>query len=153
LHANNANQALDRILHFFPPERHQQLWMDLSLNLKAMVAQQLVPTPDGKGRRAVVEVLLNTPLAQDLIRKGDVPALKPLMAKSNELGMQTFDQALFELYRAGEITYEDALSHADSANDLRLMIKLDSENDDALEDATASLKLQDDYEENTGRRF
>jgi twitching motility protein PilU len=112
-----------------------------------------VPTPDGKGRRAVVEVLLNTPLAQDLIRKGDVPALKPLMAKSNELGMQTFDQALFELYRAGEITYEDALSHADSANDLRLMIKLDSENDDALEDATASLKLQDDYEENTGRRF
>jgi len=124
LHANNANQALDRILHFFPAERHNQLWMDLSLNLKGMVAQQLIPTADGKGRRAVVEVLLNTPLAQDLIRKGEVHQLKELMKKSNELGMQTFDQALYELYKAGEITYEDALSHADSANDLRLMIKL-----------------------------
>lgn len=125
LHANNANQALDRILHFFPPERHNQLWMDLSLNLKGMVAQQLIPTADGKGRRAVVEVLLNTPLAQDLIRKGEVHQLKELMKKSNEHGMQTFDQALYDLYKAGEITYEDALSHADSANDLRLMIKLD----------------------------
>lgn len=124
LHANNANQALDRILHFFPPERHNQLWMDLSLNLKGMVAQQLIATADGNGRRAVVEVLLNTPLAQDMIRKGEVHQLKELMKKSNEHGMQTFDQALYELYTAGEITYEDALAHADSANDLRLMIKL-----------------------------
>ena len=98
LHANNANQALDRILHFFPPERHTQLWMDLSLNLKAMVAQQLIPTRDGQGRRACVEILLNTPLAADLIRKGDVAALKDLMRQSNEQGMQTFDQALYELY-------------------------------------------------------
>lgn len=150
LHANNANQALDRIMHFFPPERHSQLWMDLSLNLKAMVAQQLVPTPDGKGRRAVVEVLLNTPLAADVIRKGDVPALKPLMARSNEVGMQTFDQALFELYKQGEITYEDALAHADSANDLRLMIKLDAEGKSDASQAVfgeeeEKFKIQDDY--------
>ena len=114
LHANNANQALDRIIHFFPTEMHQQVWMDLSLNLKAIVAQQLIPTPDGKGRRAAIEVMLNTPLAADLIRKGDVHELKSLMARSNELGMQTFDQALYRLYSQGEITYEDALAHADS---------------------------------------
>jgi len=129
LHANNANQALDRIIHFFPVELHQQVWMDLSLNLKAIVAQQLIPTPDGKGRRAAIEVLLNTPLAADMIRKGEVHELKPLMARSGELGMQTFDQALYKLYSQGEITYEDALAHADSANDLRLMIKLGSEAD------------------------
>tara|TARA_Y100001956_G_scaffold12442_1_gene11657 strand:- start:2082 stop:3152 length:1071 start_codon:yes stop_codon:yes gene_type:complete len=129
LHANNANQALDRIIHFFPNEMHQQVWMDLSLNLKAIVAQQLIPTPDGKGRRAAIEVLLNTPLAADMIRKGEVHELKPLMARSNEVGMQTFDQALYKLYSTGEITYEDALAHADSANDLRLMIKLGSETD------------------------
>jgi twitching motility protein PilU len=126
LHANNANQALDRIINFFPADRHQQVWMDLSLNLRAIVAQQLVPTPDGKGRRAVIEVLINTPLAADLIRRGEVHELKPLMKRSNELGMQTFDQALYILYSQGEITYEDALAHADSANDLRLMIKLGS---------------------------
>ena len=129
LHANNANQALDRIIHFFPNEMHQQVWMDLSLNLKAIVAQQLIPTPDGKGRRAAIEVMLNTPLAADMIRKGEVHELKPLMARSNEVGMQTFDQALYKLYSSGEITYEDALAHADSANDLRLMIKLGSETD------------------------
>jgi len=128
LHANNANQALDRIIHFFPADRHGQLWMDLSLNLKAIVAQQLVPTPDGNGRRAVIEVMLNTPLASDMIRKAEVHGLKELMKKSNELGMQTFDQALFALYDGGEITYEDALLHADSPNDLRLMIKLAQEN-------------------------
>ena len=127
LHANNANQALDRILHFFPADRHRQLWMDLSLNLKAMVAQQLVPTPDGRGRRACIEILLNTPLVSDLIRKGKVSDLKELMKRSTEIGMQTFDQALYELYDAGQITYEDALAHADSANDLRLLIKLASE--------------------------
>lgn len=150
LHANNANQALDRIMHFFPSERHSQLWMDLSLNLKAMVAQQLIPTPDGNGRRAVVEVLLNTPLAADIIRKGDVPGLKPLMARSNEVGMQTFDQALFELYKQGEITYEDALAHADSANDLRLMIKLEAEGKSGASPASFEaeedkFKIQGDY--------
>jgi len=142
LHANNANQALERIIHFFPADRHQQIWMDLSLNLKAIVAQQLVPTVDGKGRRAVIEVLINTPLAADLIRKGEVHELKPLMKRSTELGMQTFDQALYQLYRDGEISYEDALAHADSANDLRLMIKLVSETDaDHLTNITQGLSL------------
>jgi len=144
LHANNANQALDRILHFFPAERHPQLWMDLSLNLRGMIAQQLVPTPDGKSRRAVVEVLLNTPLAADLIRKGEVRKLKELMKRSSEQGMQTFDQALYVLYTRGEITYEDAIAHADSANDLRLMIKLErDDNAEVLEKSTAGLTLEE----------
>ena len=143
LHANNANQALDRIVHFFPADRHHQLWMDLSLNLRGMVAQQLVPTPDGKGRRAVVEIMLNTPLVADHIRKGEVHLLKPLMAKSRELGMQTFDQALFDLYTAGEITYEDALAYADAPNDLRLMIKLGSEsNAQYLDSVTQGLSIE-----------
>ncbi len=126
LHANNANQALDRILHFFPKEKHNQILLDLSLNLKSIVAQQLIPTPDGTGRRAAIEVLIGTPLVSDHIRKGEVHLLKELMKRSTELGMQTFDQALFKLFKSGEITYEDALHHADSANDLRLLIKLDS---------------------------
>lgn len=148
LHANNANQALDRIIHFFPADTHQQVWMDLSLNLKGIVAQQLLPTPDGKGRRAAIEVMLNTPLASDMIRKGEVHELKPLMARSNELGMQTFDQALYKLYSQGEITYEDALLHADSANDLRLLIKLGSETDGKyLMSEEASLSIQGDDEE------
>lgn len=143
LHANNANQALDRIIHFFPADRHGQLWMDLSLNLRGIVAQQLIPTPDGLGRRACLEVLLNTPLAADIIRKGNVHELKELMKRSNEQGMQTFDQALYELYDAGEITYEDALSHADSPNDLRLMIKLGSESDATyLSHAADELSMQ-----------
>lgn len=124
LHANNANQALDRIINFFPSDRHHQVWMDLSLNLRGMVAQQLVPTIDGKGRRAAIEILLNTPLVSDTIKKGDVHALKEIMTKSTEAGMQTFDQALYNLYRGGEISYESALASADSANDLRLLIKL-----------------------------
>jgi twitching motility protein PilU len=124
LHANNANQALDRIIHFFPHDRHQQVWMDLSLNLRAIVAQQLIPTVDGQSRRASVEVLINTPLVADHIRKGEVHLLKELMSKSTEQGMQTFDQALYKLYAAGEISYDSALAYADSANDLRLMIKL-----------------------------
>ncbi len=148
LHANNANQALDRIIHFFPADRHQQLWMDLSLNLKGIVAQQLIPTPDGNGRRACLEVLLNTPLASDMIRKGEVADLKELMKKSTEQGMQTFDQALFELYDQGEITYEDALAHADSSNDLRLMIKLKSETDsEYLSHAADELTLQRDEDD------
>ncbi|OZG74257.1 type IV pili twitching motility protein PilT [Hahella sp. CCB-MM4] len=145
LHANNANQALDRIINFYPPEQHNQVWMDLSLNLKAIVAQQLVPTPDGKGRRAIVEILINSPLASDLIRKAEVHKLKELMTKSGEIGMQTFDQALYRAYSAGEITYEDALAHADSANDLRLMIKLGADaNTQKLQGAADSLSLSDD---------
>jgi twitching motility protein PilU len=154
LHANNANQALDRIIHFFPADRHRQLWMDLALNLKGIVAQQLIPTPDGKGRRACLEVMLNTPLASDLIRKGQVSELKELMKKSTELGMQTFDQALYTLYDNGEITYEDALSHADSPNDLRLMIKLGSETDATyLSHAADGLSMAEEEPGHGGRMF
>ncbi len=124
LHANNANQALDRIMHFFPEDQRSQLLMDLSLNLRAVVAQQLIRKIDGKGRRAAVEILINTPLISDLIRKGDIPKLKELMKRSEEHGMCTFDQALYKLYIDGEISYDDALLFADSANDVRLMIKL-----------------------------
>lgn len=127
LHANNANQALDRILHFFPEDMHSQLFMDLSLNLRAIVAQQLIKRSDGKGRYPAVEILINTPLASDLIRKGEVHKLKELMKQSREQGMQTFDQALFDLYKAGHISYEDALHSADSKNEVRLMIKLGEE--------------------------
>ena len=125
LHANNANQALDRIINFFPEDRRQQLLMDLSLNLKAIVSQRLLPTVDGKGRRAAVEVMLASPLITDLIRKGLVHEIKPIMARSNELGMRTFDQALHALYAEGVITYDEAIANADSANDLRLLIKLE----------------------------
>jgi twitching motility protein PilU len=124
MHANSANQALDRIINFFPEERRQQLLMDLSLNLKAMISQRLVPLKDTKGRCAAVEIMLNSPLVSDLIFKGDVHEIKEIMKKSRELGMQTFDQALFDLYEAGRISYEDALRNADSVNDLRLSIKL-----------------------------
>jgi twitching motility protein PilU len=124
LHANSANQALDRIINFFPEERHQQLFMDLSLNLKAFIAQRLLKKVDGKGRAAAIEVMLNSPLIQELILKGEVHAIKEIMSKSNELGMKTFDQALFDLYEADLISYEDALRNADSMNELRLRIKL-----------------------------
>ena len=126
LHANSANQALDRIINFFPEERRQQLLMDLSLNLKGLVSQRLIPLKEGKGRAAAVEVMLNSPLVADLIFKGEVHEIKEIMKKSRELGMQTFDQALFDLYEAGKISYEDALRNADSVNDLRLTIKLQS---------------------------
>lgn len=124
LHANNANQALDRILNFFPKDRREQTLLDLSLNLRAIIGQQLIPTPDKKGRAAAVEILINTPLVSQLIREGNVTELKDVMSKSNQQGMLTFDQALYELYKAKKIAYEDALHHADSANELRLMIKL-----------------------------
>lgn len=137
LHANNANQALDRIQHFFPAERQGQLWMDLALNLRAIVAQQLIPLASGEGRRVAIEVLLNTPLVADLVRKGEVHALKELMGRSRELGMQTFDQALLDLYLEGLISYEEALRHADSKNDLRLMIKLRAETDAGFLDSVA----------------
>ena len=126
LHANSANQALDRIINFFPEERRQQLLMDLSLNLKAMVSQRLITRQNSKGRVAVVEVMLNTPLISDLIFKGEVSEIKEIMKKSRNLGMQTFDQALFDAFEANLITYEDALRNADSVNDLRLQIKLNS---------------------------
>ncbi|MFO7602253.1 MAG: PilT/PilU family type 4a pilus ATPase [Gammaproteobacteria bacterium] len=145
LHANNANQAMDRIINFFPEDRRGQLLMDLSLNLKAVVAQQLIPTPDGTGRALCAEIMINTPLASDMIKKGDVHALKELMTKSRQLGMQTFDQSLYDLYREGKITYEDAINHADSANELRLMIKLgDSKGDmESLNTNLDSMSLQE----------
>ncbi len=127
LHANSANQALDRIINLFPEERRQQLLMDLSLNLKSIVSQRLLPKEEGKGRIAAVEILLNTPLISELIFKGEVAEMKDLMKRSRELGMQTFDQALFDLYEAGEVTMEDALRNADSVNDLRLQFKLHSQ--------------------------
>ena len=125
LHANSTNQALDRIINFFPEERRSQLLMDLSLNVRAFVAQRLIPRRDGKGRVPAVEVMLNSPLISDLIFKGDVSGIKDIMKRSRELGMQTFDQSLFDLYEAGLISYEDALRNADSLNDLRLTIKLE----------------------------
>ena len=143
LHANNANQALDRIINFFPSEAHNQLFLDLSLNLKAVVAQQLVPRKSGQGRRAVIEILINTPLAADMIRKGEVHKLKELMKKSREQGMVTFDQALYDLYQEGEISYEEALRLADSANEVRLMIKLQGggEQHDAMTRAISEISL------------
>ena len=125
LHANSANQALDRIINFFPEERRQQLLMDLSLNLKGMISQRLVPLKESRGRAVAIEILLNSPLISDLIFQGKVHEIKELMKKSRELGMQTFDQSLFDLYEADRISYEDALRNADSVNDLRLAIKLE----------------------------
>jgi len=124
LHANSANQAIDRIINFFPEERRPQLLMDLSLNLRGMVSQRLLPLKNSKGRVPAVEIMLNSPLISDLIFKGEVTEIKDVMKRSRELGMQTFDMALFELHEADKITYEDALRNADSVNDLRLTIKL-----------------------------
>jgi twitching motility protein PilU len=124
LHANNANQAIDRIMHLVPADQHGKLLFDLALNLRGIIAQQLVPTIDGHGRVAVIEILLNSPYISELIKKGDIGSIKEVMQKSKELGMQTFDQALFNLYEQSLITYADAIHHADSPNDLRLMIKL-----------------------------
>jgi twitching motility protein PilU len=126
LHANNSNQAMDRIINFFPEQRRHQLLMDLSLNLKAVISQRLIPLKEGKGRAAAVEVLLNSPLISDLIFKGEIHGIKEIMKKSRELGMQTFDQALFDLFEANRISYEDALRFADSTNEVRLNIKLNS---------------------------
>lgn len=127
LHANSANQALDRVVNFFPEERRQQLLMDLSLNLRALISQRLIPKQDGKGRAAAVEILLNSPLIADLIFKGEVSEIKDIMRKSRNAGMQVFDQAIFDLFEANVISYEDALRNADSVNDLRLQIKLNSQ--------------------------
>ena len=152
LHANNANQAMDRIVNFFPEERHRQLFLDLSLNLKAVVAQRLIPKKDGTGRCVAVEVLINTPLVSDLIEKGKVSEIKDVMKRSGEHGMQTFDQAVFALYKSGQITYEDALKNADSENEVRLMIKLDAETTDMPgQEQVDPLSLQAD--ENFTKRF
>jgi twitching motility protein PilU len=149
LHANSTNQALDRIINFFPDERRAQLLMDLSLNLKAVVSQRLLPKADGPGRVPAVEVMLNTPLMADLIFKGEVHEMKGLIARSNEAGMQTFDQHLFQLYEQGRITYEDALRNADSVNDLRLRIKLEGSESkkSSLLDHVDHLSVEDKPEE------
>ena len=151
LHANSANQALDRIINFFPEERRQQLLMDLSLNAKAFVSQRLIPREGGIGRVAAMEIMLNTPLIQDLIFKGEVGQIKEIMAKSTRLGMQTFDQALFALYESAVITYEEAMRNADSKNELRLRIKLESKRDSSAADhQSESLRIM---EEDTARTF
>ena len=142
LHANNANQTLDRIINFFPEERRNQLLMDLSSNMKAIISQRLIRTEDGKGRRAAVEIMLNTPLMADLILKGNFHEIKALMTKSRELGMQTFDQALFDLYDEGAISYDEAIRNADSANELRLQIKLKSRRGEGGTQSTNELKLK-----------
>jgi twitching motility protein PilU len=153
LHANNANQALDRIQSFFPAELHSQVWMDLSLNLKSMVAQQLLPHKDGTGRVPVVEVLLNTPLVADYIRKGEVHLIKDLMAKSTELGMQTLDQSLVAAYKEGLIGKEDAIRYADSANDVRLQIKMFDKSRGGGSAATSKEELGLSYEQPDKGRF
>ena len=150
LHANNTNQALDRIINFFPEARHKQLLLDLSLNIRALVSQRLLPTPSGKGRRAAVEILLNTPLMSDLILRGEVHEIKELMRRSEDQGMQTFDSSLFDLVKANSITIEEAMRNADSINDLRLRIKLDSvSSSGSLDDMVGDeMTLEDDDQGN-----
>jgi twitching motility protein PilU len=151
LHANSANQALDRIINFFPEERRNQLLMDLSLNTRAFVSQRLIPREGGVGRIAALEIMLNTPLIADLILKGEVGQIKEIMAKSTRLGMQTFDQALFDFYEQGTITYDEAMRNADSKNELRLRIKLESKRDSAVSDQESEgLKI---LEEDSAQTF
>ncbi len=145
LHANNANQAMDRILHFFPEDRHQQVLLDLSFNLKAIIAQQLIPSIEGDRRHVAIEILINSPLVQEKIRKGKIEELKKIMRDSRHHGMITFDQSLFSMYQQGLISYEDALRHADSANDLRLTVKLSEGTDaDSMSGKAADFDLVDD---------
>jgi twitching motility protein PilU len=151
LHANSSNQALDRIINFFPDERREQLLMDLSLNIRALVSQRLVPREAGAGRIAAMEIMLNSPLIQDLIFKGKVQEIKEVMSRSTRLGMKTFDQALYDLYEAGYISYEDALRNADSKNELRLKIKLESKREVKNLDDGGALAIID--EEQQGRSF
>ncbi len=152
LHANSANQALDRVINFFPDERREQLLMDLSLNIRALISQRLIPREAGSGRIAAMEIMLNSPLIQDLIFKGEVAQIKEVMSRSNRLGMKTFDQALYELYEGGAISYEDALRNADSKNELRLKIKLESKRESKVSDeAGGSLKIVE--ESNDGKVF
>jgi len=148
LHANSANQALDRIINFFPEERRHQLLMDLSLNITAMISQRLLPRENKMGRVAAMEIMLASPLISDLIFRGEVAMIKDIMAKSTRLGMQTFDQALFQLYEDGIISYEEAMRNADSKNELRLKIKLQSKREgSAAAEQSESLQLQDEEKE------
>ena len=152
LHANSANQALDRIINFFPDDRREQLLMDLSLNIRSMISQRLVPREGVKGRIAAMEIMLNTPLIADLIFRGEVSAIKEIMAKSNRLGMKTFDQALYDLFEAGTISYEEALRNADSKNEIRLRIKLESKRPDkSYLDETGKLQIVE--EDDKGKHF
>jgi twitching motility protein PilU len=149
LHANSANQALDRIINFFPDERREQLLMDLSLNLRAFVSQRLIPRESGAGRIAAMEIMLNSPLVQDLVFKGDVARIKEVMSRSNRLGMKTFDQSLFDLYETGFISYEDALRNADSKNELRLRIKLESKREMKAVDDGGTLRIVEEEQQGT----
>lgn len=152
LHANNTNQALDRIINFFPETRHKQLLLDLSLNIRALISQRLLPTPSGKGRRAAVEILLNTPLMSDLILRGEVHEIKELMRRSEDQGMQTFDSSLFDLVKSNSITIEEAMRNADSVNDLRLRIKLDSASSSGtIDDIGDDMSLEED--DQSGQMF
>ena len=152
LHANSSNQALDRIINFFPEEKREQLLMDLSLNIRALVSQRLVPREKTEGRIAAMEIMIGTPLVADLIFRGEVTKIKEVMARSNRLGMKTFDQALFELYEAGTISYEEGLRNADSKNELRLRIKLESKREDRLQaEASSTLRIVD--ESNDGKVY
>jgi twitching motility protein PilU len=150
LHANSSNQALDRIINFFPEERREQLLMDMSLNIRALISQRLIPREAGKGRIAAMEIMLNSPLVQDLIFRGEVAKIKEVMARSNRLGMKTFDQALFELYEQGVISYEDALRNADSKNELRLRVKLESKRENKPIEPDGDLTI---VEEAQGNNF
>ena len=152
LHANSSNQALDRIINFFPEEKREQLLMDLSLNIRSMVSQRLIPREKSEGRIAAMEILIGTPLIADLIFRGEVAKIKEVMSRSNRLGMKTFDQALFELYEAGQISYEEGLRNADSKNELRLRIKLESKREDRLQaEASSTLRIVD--ESNDGKVY
>ncbi len=146
LHANSSNQALDRIINFFPEERREQLLMDLSLNIRALISQRLIPRESGHGRIAAMEIMLASPLIQDLIFRGDVAKIKDVMARSNRVGMKTFDQSLFDLYEQGYISYEDALRNADSKNELRLRIKLDSKRDSKPTEAENDLTIVEEVQ-------
>ena len=150
LHANSSNQALDRIINFFPEEKREQLLMDLSLNIRSMVSQRLIPREKAEGRIAAMEIMIGTPLISDLIFRGEVAKIKEVMSRSNRLGMKTFDQALFELYEAGTISYEEGLRNADSKNEIRLRIKLESKREDRLQaEASSTLRIVDESNEGT----
>jgi twitching motility protein PilU len=151
LHANSSNQALDRIINFFSEERREQLLMDMSLNIRALISQRLIPRESGSGRIAAMEIMLNSPLVQDLIFRGEVAKIKEVMSRSNRLGMNTFDQALFELYEKGVVSYEDALRNADSKNELRLRIKLESKRENKPIEGDGDLTIVDDEAEGRGR--
>ena len=146
LHANSSNQALDRIINFFPEERREQLLMDLSLNIRALISQRLIPRESGSGRIAAMEIMLNSPLIQDLIFRGEVAKIKEVMSRSNRMGMKTFDQALFDLYEQGHISYEDALRNSDSKNELRLRVKLESKRENKPVEAEGDLSIAEEVE-------